>query len=132
MIRSARVQDRVAATAGVRVLVDRLWPRGVARADAAWDVWERDVAPSAELRRWFAHDPARFAEFAHRYAAELAAPGNAAQALERLRRLAAAGTEVWLLSAARDRECNHATVLKRLLDAAPAGPVQLVSPPEKL
>ena len=72
----ARVYDAGAAGGGHRVLVDRLWPRGVARAALAHDEWAKDLAPSDALRRWYGHDPARFAEFARRYRAELDAPGD--------------------------------------------------------
>src|SRR4051812_10328796 len=70
-IEVARVYDRPAERPGRRVLVDRLWPRGVGKADSRWDEWCRDVAPSAELRRWYAHRPERFAEFRRRYLDEL-------------------------------------------------------------
>lgn len=93
----------------LRVLVDRLWPRGVARADAGLDEWMKDVAPSTELRRWYGHDPARFAEFARRYRAELGRP-PAAAAVERLRD-AARSRPVVLLTATRDVEHSGARVL---------------------
>ncbi len=95
------------STSGYRVLVDRVWPRGISREDAAVDAWLRDVAPSPELRRWFGHDPARFAEFARRYRAEL--DGNTAVA--ELRRLLSEHDDVTLLYGARDTEHNQAVVL---------------------
>jgi uncharacterized protein YeaO (DUF488 family) len=96
--------------AGYRVLVDRLWPRGVTRADAALDEWLRDAAPSAELRRWYGHDVQRFEEFARRYRAELGQP-PASVAVERL--LARARTEViTLLTATRDVDHSGARVLR--------------------
>lgn len=98
---------------GTRVLVDRLWPRGVAKTDAPFDEWCKDVAPSTELRRWYGHDPARFAEFRRRYRAELKEPERAA-ALEYLRSLDAAGDLV-LVTATKDVEHSAAEVLRQVL-----------------
>jgi uncharacterized protein YeaO (DUF488 family) len=70
-VRLKRAYEPPAADDGTRVLVDRLWPRGVAKADAALDLWAKDLAPSTELRRWFGHDPARWREFRKRYAEEV-------------------------------------------------------------
>jgi uncharacterized protein YeaO (DUF488 family) len=95
------------------VLVDRLWPRGVAKTDAPFDEWCKDVAPSTELRRWYGHDPARFAEFRRRYRAELKEPERAA-ALEYLRSLDAAGDLV-LVTATKDVEHSAAEVLRQVL-----------------
>jgi uncharacterized protein YeaO (DUF488 family) len=106
-IRTKRIHDPPAEDDGMRVLVDRLWPRGVRKADAAVDRWLREVAPSPELRRWFGHDPDRFDSFAAQYRAELDANPDA---VAELTELAAAGP-VTLLYAARDRDCNHARVL---------------------
>lgn len=120
MVYVARIYDppdafgRASHRPVTRVLVDRLWPRGFSTQTAVWDRWERDVAPSAELRRWFGHDPTRFAGFSARYRAELEAP-NAAASLARLRTLAAT-RDLVLLTAARDREHSQAAVLKALLD----------------
>jgi len=94
---------------GYRVLVDRLWPRGMKRQDAALDEWLKDAAPSSELRRWFGHDPDHFEEFARRYRAELARP-PASDAVERLRGLAR-HQQVTLLTATRDVEHSGAQVL---------------------
>ncbi|HEY3916150.1 MAG TPA: DUF488 family protein [Stellaceae bacterium] len=96
---------------GVRVLVDRLWPRGVSKADAAIDQWVKDLAPSTELRRWFGHDPERWSEFRRRYHAEL---GDKAAQLDELRGLARKGT-VTLVFAAREEERNDAVVLRDVL-----------------
>lgn len=93
---------------GVRVLVDRVWPRGVRKSDVDAE-WLRDVAPSSELRRWYDHDPAKFAEFRRRYRAELDSPERRA-ALEHLRELAAADP-LTLLTATRDVDHSHAAVL---------------------
>ncbi len=106
-IATKRIYDPPADEDGTRVLVDRLWPRGVRKADAAVDHWLRGVAPTPDLRRWFGHDPARFDTFATRYRAELDAKPDA---VAELTELAAAGP-VTLLYAARDRDCNHARVL---------------------
>ena len=99
--------------ASYRVLVDRLWPRGVNKADAALDEWLKDVAPSTELRRWYAHDVQRFEDFARRYRAELGRP-PASVALDRLVELARAKTIV-LLTATRDVEHSGARVLEERL-----------------
>ena len=90
---------------GYRVLVDRLWPRGVSKEEAQLDEWARELAPSTELRRWFSHDPARFDEFGRRYRDELAAQ---ATKLNELRGRATGGT-VTLVYAARDTEHNEAS-----------------------
>lgn len=112
-----RVYDAPAPDDGQRVLVDRLWPRGLAKAQAHIDLWLRDIAPSRELRTWFGHDPARFDEFRRRYEVELAAePGRAA--LESLREQVRRGP-VTLLFAARDSAHSNAAVLRDLL--APPG-----------
>ena len=110
-LRLKRAYEPAGPEDGVRILVDRLWPRGVSKADAAIDEWMKDVAPSAELRRWFGHDPGRWAEFQRRYRAELRAQ---APLLDRLRALAKAGT-VTLVYAARDEEHNDAIVLRDVL-----------------
>ncbi len=106
-----RVHAEPQADDGLRVLVDRLWPRGLRKADAAVDLWLREIAPSHELRRWFGHDPARWTEFRARYRDELA------RRPERLRELMAhcrRGT-VTLLYAARDGDRNNAVVLLEVL-----------------
>jgi uncharacterized protein YeaO (DUF488 family) len=96
---------------GTRILVDRLWPRGLRKADAGIACWMKEIAPSPELRAWFGHKPERFQEFARRYRAELAANKDA---FARLRDLAARGP-VTRAYAARDETCNHARVLADLL-----------------
>lgn len=105
---------------GTRILVDRLWPRGVSKAEAALDLWEKELAPSAELRQWFNHEPARWEEFQARYAGELASQTDA---LDRLRALARKGT-VTLVYAARDELHNDAVALRALLlrDSPPPDP----------
>ena len=96
---------------GVRVLVDRLWPRGLRKSEAAIDHWLKDLAPSTELRRWFGHDPRRWEEFRRRYAAELA---SRADLLDELREIARE-KPVTLVFAARDELQNQAVVLRDLL-----------------
>lgn len=108
-IKIKRVYDPPAAEDGQRVLVDRLWPRGLSKEHAALDDWIREVAPSNDLRRWFAHDRAKWIEFKRRYFAELAAP-EAREALSSIRSLAAKGV-VTLLYAASDEEYNNAVAL---------------------
>lgn len=110
-IRVKRVYEPPQAADGARVLVDRLWPRGLRKEAAALTGWHKDVAPSLTLRRWFGHDPARWQAFRARYRAELDA--NAA-ALAPLRELARAGP-LTLLYGARDGTHNHAIVLAEYL-----------------
>ncbi|MFI5616896.1 DUF488 domain-containing protein [Streptomyces sp. NPDC051567] len=117
MIRVRRVYDPPEpGSDGVRVLVDRLWPRGLAKAVAAVDEWPRAVTPSAELRRWF-HAGGSAGEFRTRFEAELAAPEAVAE-LARLRGLAAAGP-VTLVTAVREPGSSHAAILAELLGAQP-------------
>lgn len=105
-----RIYEAPTPKDGSRVLVDRLWPRGVSKQKAQLMLWLKDVAPSPELRKWFNHDPARLQEFDHRYRAELARNPAVAQ----LRRLVKSGP-VTLLYAARDPACNHAMILANYL-----------------
>jgi uncharacterized protein YeaO (DUF488 family) len=116
-IRIRRVFDAPGkGTDGYRVLVDRLWPRGVTHARAGVDEWLKDVAPSTDLRRWYGHDPLLFEEFARRYKAELREPA-AADALARLLDRAHAGT-VTLVTATRDVDHSGARVLQSVLSRA--------------
>ncbi|HEY7145079.1 MAG TPA: DUF488 domain-containing protein [Streptosporangiaceae bacterium] len=119
-IRVRRVYDEPEPDDGARVLVDRIWPRGMRKDVAALDQWAKDVAPSSELRAWYGHDPARFSEFRRRYAAEL---GQAAPraALGQLRTLAARGP-LTLLTATRDISHSQAAVLAQILRDADGGP----------
>lgn len=111
-----RVYDEPRRSDGMRVLVDRVWPRGMRKEDAHLDEWLRDVAPSTELRTWYGHDPARFAEFRRRYRDELASvEGN--ESVEHLRWLARR-RDVTLLTATRDVEHSQAAVLAEWLDEA--------------
>jgi uncharacterized protein YeaO (DUF488 family) len=104
-----RVYDRSPIGPGRKVLVDRLWPRGVAKAELGLDVWAKDVAPSAALRRWYDHDPLKFGAFADRYRAELA--GEPAAAVVAELRAASSRERVVLLTATRDLERSGAKVL---------------------
>ena len=113
-IRVRRVYDEPSAADGARVLVDRIWPRGLRKDAIRLDDWARDAAPSTELRTWYGHDPARFEEFRRRYLGELAGSTQRA-ALGRLRALAAAGRPLTLLTATRDLDHSQAAVLARLL-----------------
>ena len=108
-----RVYEGPGESDGMRVLVDRLWPRGLSKERAHIDLWLKEIAPSNELRTWFGHEPARFDEFRHRYEAELAS-GPAHDALARLRELAGQHP-VTLVFAARDAEHSNAAVLRELL-----------------
>lgn len=110
-VKLKRAYDAPAFADGRRVLVDRLWPRGVSKAKAALDAWEKSVAPSPELRRWFGHDPARWTEFRWRYAAELR---DNAGSVERLRGLARQQT-MTLVYAGHDQAHSHARVLRDVL-----------------
>lgn len=116
MIYTAKVHDVIREgeqPRGVAVLVDKLWPRGVAKERLSYDHWFKDVPPSPGLRKWWGHDADTFEEFARRYRAEL--DENDGEELARLRQLAEDG-DVTLLFAAKDREVNHATVLKAWLE----------------
>ncbi len=111
MIRTKRVYDEAAPEDGLRVLIDRLWPRGLAKAKARVDAWRPELAPSSELRTWYGHDPARFAEFRRRYRRELERPVAAIAALA----VEAATRPVTLLYAARDGAHSNAAVLQELI-----------------
>jgi len=110
-IQLKRAYEEPAADDGLRVLVERLWPRGLSKERAAVDLWVKDVAPSVELRRWYHHDPARWDEFRRRYLAELR---QNADAVDELRRQCRKGT-VTFVYAARDEEHNSALVLRDFL-----------------
>jgi uncharacterized protein YeaO (DUF488 family) len=103
-----RAYDRPSPADGTRILVDRLWPRGLTKAKAALDGWNKDVAPSSALRKWFGHKPERFKEFAKRYHAELRHNPAVAD-------LKALKGKVTLIYGARDPAINHAAVLAKLL-----------------
>jgi uncharacterized protein YeaO (DUF488 family) len=112
MILLKRAYEPASPTDGERVLVERLWPRGLTKRKAAVDLWMKEVAPSAELRKWFAHDPAKWKQFERRYWKEL---GRAKEPVALLRAKAKRGT-VTLVYAARDEEHNGALALKQFLE----------------
>ncbi len=116
MIRVKRVYERAAAADGVRFLVDQLWPRGLGKQEVKVNRWLKEVAPSKELRRWFGHEPAKWAEFQRRYAEEL---DGRPDAWEPLRQAAEQG-DITLVFGARDTEHNNAVALKKYLDKGSA------------
>ena len=112
-IRVRRAYEPPSPDDGARVLVDRIWPRGLRKDAARLDEWAKDVAPSTELRKWYGHDPAKFDEFRRRYTEELSGSAQRKE-LGKLRALAAAGP-VTLLTATRDVEISQAAVLAQIL-----------------
>ncbi len=112
-VKLKRVYEKAERADGVRILVDRLWPRGLTRDDAALDEWVRDIAPSDQLRKWFAHKPERWKEFQRRYKEELKAPDRK-KLIAKLRKIAGIAT-VTLLYAARDDDHNNAAILASVL-----------------
>jgi uncharacterized protein YeaO (DUF488 family) len=106
-----RAYEEPSPSDGTRILVDRLWPRGLTKAKAKIDLWLKDIAPSTELRKWFAHDPAKWPEFQSRYKDELK---QHKEQLDLLKQKAAQGS-VTLIYGARDQEHNEAAVLLKLL-----------------
>jgi uncharacterized protein YeaO (DUF488 family) len=110
-VRIKRAYEPPSRADGYRVLIDRIWPRGVSKEEASLDEWARELAPSSELRRWFGHEPAKFDEFRRRYRAELS--GHE----EKLRELARRGRRgsLTLVYSARDTEHNDAVVLAEML-----------------
>jgi uncharacterized protein YeaO (DUF488 family) len=108
-----RVYDEPEASDGTRVLVERLWPRGVSKERAGIDLWLKDVAPSGELRKWYSHDPAKFDEFRHRYEDELASE-PAQTAVHKLRELINHG-QVTLVFSSHDADLSNAAVLRDYL-----------------
>jgi uncharacterized protein YeaO (DUF488 family) len=113
MIATRRAYEPASPRDGYRVLIDRLWPRGVSKAKAKLDAWEKDVAPSRELRKWYGHDPAKWPEFRRRYTRELRAPASRA-ILNDLARRAKRG-RVTLVYASRAAEISDVAVLERIL-----------------
>jgi uncharacterized protein YeaO (DUF488 family) len=111
MIKLKRAYEKPAKDDGERILVERLWPRGLTKEQAKIDLWLKDVAPSAELRKWFGHDPDRWIEFRKRYLKELR---QNTDPIKLLKRKAKAGT-ITLIYAARDEERNSALVLRQFL-----------------
>lgn len=116
-IRIRRVYEAPGTEEGYRVLVDRVWPRGLSKERVAYDSWEKDLAPSSVLRKWFGHDPSRWEEFARRYRRELE------PRVERLRALlrTAGSRPLTLLYGARDKDHNQAVVLREVLEETAKG-----------
>ena len=112
-VRVRRVYEEPDPADGTRVLVDRIWPRGLTKAKAALDDWCKDVAPSDELRKWYGHEPGRFAEFSRRYQRELQDPQRA-DALARLRGVSK-DQQLTLLTATKEPDISEAAVLARVL-----------------
>jgi uncharacterized protein YeaO (DUF488 family) len=113
-IKLRRVYDEPSHADGTRILVDRVWPRGLRKDRARVDEWFKQIAPSTQLRQWYGHDPDRFAEFTRRYLIELAEPDRA-EAMEQLRKMARDQT-VTLLTATKDLEHSQAAVLVSLIE----------------
>jgi uncharacterized protein YeaO (DUF488 family) len=111
LIAIKRIYEEVERGDGLRILIDRLWPRGVAKATLEYDAWLRDLAPSNELRNWYRHDPKRYAEFRRRYRIELAPHREELAAL----RARLKGRKATLLTATHEVDLSHATVLRDLL-----------------
>jgi uncharacterized protein YeaO (DUF488 family) len=111
MIKLKRAYEKPSAADGTRILVERLWPRGLSKERAAVDLWLKDVAPSAELRKWFGHDPAKWKEFQNRYQKELRQHKDAVALLKQKARQG----PVTLVYAASDEEHNGALVLQKFL-----------------
>lgn len=110
-IRIKRAYDPPGADDGPRILIDRLWPRGIARSKLKLDAWPKHLSPSNALRKWYQHDPEKFAEFRKRYVAELKAQGEGLDEL----RAAVKGRTVTLLTATKEIDLSHATVLRDLI-----------------
>jgi uncharacterized protein YeaO (DUF488 family) len=110
-IRIKRAYDEPGSDDGLRILIDRLWPRGLSKSTLKLDSWVRHLSPSNELRKWYQHDPEKFAEFRKRYVAELKQQGDGLAEL----RAAVRGRTVTLLTATRELDLSHATVLRELL-----------------
>lgn len=113
MLKIKRAYDKSESADGERILIDRLWPRGVSKERAHLDEWQKDLAPSTELRKWFGHDPKKWAEFKKRYAKELEAPEKK-KLLEDIARRATNGT-VTLIYGAKDTEHSDVKVLEELI-----------------
>jgi len=110
-IRIKRAYDDAGSDDGLRILIDRLWPRGVTKSKLKLDAWVQHLSPSNALRKWYQHDPEKFAEFRRRYVAELKAQGEGLAEL----RASVKGRSVTLLTATKELELSHATVLRELL-----------------
>jgi uncharacterized protein YeaO (DUF488 family) len=106
-----RAYDKPGPQDGVRILIDRLWPRGLSKAKLKIDVWPRELTPSTDLRKWYGHEPARFAEFRRRYRAELAEHAKELATL----RATVKGRSATLITATREVDLSHAAVMREML-----------------
>lgn len=106
-----RAYDKPSSQDGVRILIDRLWPRGLSKAKLKIDAWPRELTPSTDLRKWYGHEPARFAEFRRRYRAELAARVKELGALRAMVR----GRVATLITATREVDLSHAAVMREIM-----------------
>ncbi|MBO0716899.1 MAG: DUF488 family protein [Rhizobiales bacterium] len=106
-----RAYDKPNSQDGVRILIDRLWPRGLSKAKLKIDAWPRGLTPSTDLRKWYGHEPARFAEFRRRYRAELAEHAKELEAL----RATVKGRAATLITATREIDLSHAVVIREML-----------------
>jgi uncharacterized protein YeaO (DUF488 family) len=106
-----RAYDKPSAQDGIRILIDRLWPRGLSKAKLKINAWPRQLTPSTGLRKWYGHEPARFAEFRRRYRAELAGYADELEAL----RTSVRGRAATLITATRALELSHAAVMREML-----------------
>jgi uncharacterized protein YeaO (DUF488 family) len=111
LIAIKRAYDKPSPQDGVRILIDRLWPRGLSKAKLKIDVWPRELTPSTDLRKWYGHEPARFAEFRRRYRAELAKRTKELGALRAMVR----GRAATLITATREVDLSHAAVMREML-----------------
>lgn len=111
-VRLKRVYEQTSIADGTRVLVDRLWPRGLSKQDVSADLWLREAAPSSELRRWYGHDPRRWRQFSRKYRSELARQPEVLELLDDLRRR----TPITLIFGAHDALHSHAVVLREVLE----------------
>jgi uncharacterized protein YeaO (DUF488 family) len=107
-----RVYEPLSSEDGLRILIDRLWPRGLSKAKLKLDAWPRAISPSTELRKWYGHEPSRFAQFRRRYRAELAGEKDELAALRALIK----GRKATLLTATHELDLSHAVVLREVLE----------------
>ena len=114
MVKTKRIYDEASRQDGLRILVERLWPRGVKKDEAQWDLWLKDLAPSTELRKWFGHDREKWGEFRRRYFAQLDTERDLVTLLKRR----CQEKNVTLVYSASDEECNSAVALKEYLERA--------------
>jgi uncharacterized protein YeaO (DUF488 family) len=116
MVRTKRAYDKIDRDDEIRVLVDRLWPRGLKKEEIKIDLWLKEVAPSTELRKWFSHDPSRWKDFCKKYKQELTNNEEKRKALMELVKLASR-ENLTLIYSAKDKEHNNAVVLKKLVES---------------